>query len=70
MLMKMSKMQINRLKIVLVEQGETSKWLAEELQKNETTISRWCTNEVQPSLGTFVKIAQKLNVELTSLLND
>lgn len=38
---------INRLKVVLVEQGKTSKWLAEQLNKNETTISRWCTNEVQ-----------------------
>ncbi len=66
----MSKKQINRLKIVLVEQGKTSKWLAEELNKNETTVSRWCTNEVQPSLETFVKIAQKLNVKLTYLFND
>ncbi len=70
MLMTMSKKQINRLKIVLVEQGKTSKWLAEELNKNETTVSRWCTNEVQPSLETFVKIAQKLNVKLTYLFND
>lgn len=46
----MSKKQINRLKVVLVEQGRTNKWLAEELRKNETTVSRWCTNEVQLSL--------------------
>ena len=41
---------INRLKAVLAEQGKTNKWLAEMLSKNETTISRWCTNEVQPSV--------------------
>ena len=42
--------QINRLKVVLVEQSRTGKWLAETLGKNEATISRWCTNESQPSL--------------------
>lgn len=43
-------MKINRLKIVLAEKDETSKWLSYELGKSESTISRWCTNEVQPSL--------------------
>jgi hypothetical protein len=37
-------MKINRLKIILVEQSKTSKWLAKELGKNESTVSRWCTN--------------------------
>ena len=66
----MSKKAINRLKVVLAEKGLSSKWLAEELGKNEATISRWCTNEVQPPIKTFVKIAEKLNVKLTSLFND
>lgn len=43
-------MKINRLKIVLAEKDETSKWLSYELGKSESTISRWCTNEVQPFL--------------------
>ena len=42
--------KINRLKIVLVEQGKTGKWLAEQLGKNEATVSRWCSNATQPSL--------------------
>ncbi len=46
----MNKKAINRLKAVLAEQGKTNKWLAEKLEKNETTISRWCTNEIQPSM--------------------
>jgi len=53
----MSKRPINRLKAVLAEQGKTNKWLAEQLNKNETTVSRWCTNEVQPSMDIFVAIA-------------
>jgi len=60
--------QINRLKIVLVEQNKTGKWLAETLQKNEATVSRWCTNESQPSLETLVKIANSLEVDVKDLL--
>lgn len=68
--MNMSKIAINRLKVVLVEKNLSSKWLAEQLNKNEATISRWCTNDVQPPLTTLVKIAEVLNVRLTDLLND
>lgn len=68
MLIDMSKKAINRLKAVLAEQGKTNKWLAEKLEKNETTISRWCTNEVQPSMDTFVEIAKLLNVDVRDLL--
>jgi len=66
----MSKKAINRLKVVLAEKNLSSKWLAEQLDKNEATISRWCTNEVQPPVKTFVKIAEKLDIKLTSLFND
>ena len=55
--------RINRIKVVLVEQNRTGKWLAEQLQKNEATISRWCSNTSQPSLEMLVKIATVLNVE-------
>jgi Predicted transcriptional regulator len=60
--------QINRLKVVLVEQNRTGKWLAETLGKNEATVSRWCTNEMQPSLETLVKIANALDVDVKELL--
>ena len=60
--------KINRLKIVLVEQNKTGKWLAETLGKNEATVSRWCTNEAQPSLETFVKIANALKIDVKNLL--
>ncbi|MCX8481086.1 MAG: helix-turn-helix transcriptional regulator [Sediminibacterium sp.] len=57
------------MKAVLAEQGKANKWLAEKLDKNETTISRWCTNEVQPSMETFVIIAEMLNVDVKELIN-
>lgn len=65
----MAKKTINRLKIVLVEQGRTNKWLAEKLEKNTATVSRWCTNEMQPSLETLVEIAETLKVDVRSLLH-
>ena len=60
--------QINRLKVVLVEQRRTGKWLAEALEKNEATVSRWCTNESQPSLETLLEVAKALNVDIKELL--
>lgn len=59
---------INRIKIVLVEQNRTGKWLAEQLNENEATVSRWCTNESQPSLDTLIKISEVLNVDVRDLL--
>jgi DNA-binding XRE family transcriptional regulator len=68
MLININKKAINRLKVVLVEQGKTNKWLAEKLDKNETTISRWCTNEVQPSLETLIQISELLHIDVKELL--
>lgn len=59
---------LNRIKIVLVERKKTSKWLAKELGKDPSTISKWCTNASQPDLLTLNKIAKLLNVELPELL--
>ncbi|MDR3260716.1 MAG: helix-turn-helix transcriptional regulator [Tannerella sp.] len=61
--------EINRLKVVLVEQKRTGKWLAEAIGKNEATISRWCSNVMQPSVETFVQIAKALNVDVRELFN-
>lgn len=60
--------RINRLKIVLAEQGKTGKWLAQALGKNESTVSRWCTNEVQPSVETLLTIAETLKIDIKELL--
>jgi transcriptional regulator with XRE-family HTH domain len=65
----MQEKPINRLKAVLAEQGRTNKWLAEKLKKNETTISRWCTNEIQPSMDNLIAIAKLLGVDVRELIN-
>lgn len=49
-----------QIKIVLAENDKTNKWLAKQLDKSEVTVSRWVTNEVQPSLETMAQIAQVL----------
>lgn len=65
----MARKSINRLKVVLVENDKTNKWLAKKLSKNETTISRWCTNEVQPSLETLVEISNLFQIDVRELIN-
>ena len=65
----LTKNNLNRIKVVLVEKHRTSKWLATQLGKGETTISKWCTNTTQPSLENLFKIACCLNVEITELIN-
>lgn len=47
----------------------TGKWLAEQLGKNEATVSRWCSNSAQPSLEMLIKIAQILNVDPRELIS-
>ena len=61
--------RINRLKIVLVEKEKTSKWLAEQLGKDCSTVSKWWTNSSQPSIETLLQIAQLLHVDIKLLLN-
>lgn len=65
----MARKAINRIKVVLAEQSKTNKWLAEQLNKNETTISRWCTNEVQPSMDNLISIAKLLEIDVRDLIN-
>ena len=63
-----TKNPINRIRVVLAEQDRTNKWLAERVGKSRTTVSRWCTNDMQPSLETLRDIAEALNVDIRSLL--
>lgn len=65
----MASKNLNRLKVVLAEKQRTNKWLAEQLGKDQTTISKWCTNSSQPDLGNnLMQIAKILDVELTDLV--
>ena len=61
---------LNRLKVVLVEKGKTGKWLAGELGKSNCTVSKWCSNSIQPDLRTLDKISKLLDVNIKDLLVD
>jgi len=63
----MSKQRYNRIKIVLAEKEQSSKWLADQLGKDKSTVSRWCTNDMQPSIETFYEIAEVLDIEVREL---
>lgn len=58
----------NRIKAVLAEKGKTNIWLADELGKNKTTVSKWCTNDVQPTIETLFTVAKVLDVDVRDLL--
>ena len=59
---------LNRIKLVLVEKNKTGKWLADELGKTPSTVSKWCQNTIQPDLQTLNNIANLLNIEVFQLL--
>ena len=60
---------INRLKVVLAEKKRTNKWLAEQLGKDPATVSKWCTNIMQPNLETLIQIASCLGVDVRALIH-
>ena len=59
---------LNRIKVVLVEQQKTGKWMAEQMGKSACTVSKWCSNSIQPDLATLNKIAELLNVDVRDLI--
>lgn len=61
--------EINRLKIILAEKNKTGKWLAKQLDKDPSTVSKWCSNSSQPQLDTVIRIAELLEVDIKELIN-
>lgn len=62
-------MKLNRIKVVLAEKEKTNKWLAEQVGRSEVSVSRWCTNEAQPSLQILWEIGKALDVDIRELIN-
>jgi transcriptional regulator with XRE-family HTH domain len=54
--------------MVLLETRRKNKWLANQLKKDESTISQWCNNKRQPSLENLLNISTILNVDIRDLL--
>ena len=58
----------NRLKIVLAEKERTGTWLSEQMGHSISTVSRWMTNKVQPSVEQLYEISRLLDVDVKELL--
>ena len=69
-LIKMSERPLNRLKVVLVENQKTSKWLAEKLGVSTVTVSKWCTNMHQPDLQTLARISELIGCDKRELITE
>ena len=54
--------------MALVDKHRTIKWLAEQLGKDSTIVSKCCTNQSQPTLEFLLKIAQLLKINYTELV--
>ena len=63
-------MKLNYIKEVLDEKDFQSKWLAEQLNITEITVSRWTSNKRQPHLEQLCAIANAINVSPRELIND
>lgn len=64
----MNNKPLNRLKVVLLENQKTSKWLSEQLGVSPVTVSKWCTNSSQPDLYRLHEIASLLDVDPRELI--
>lgn len=59
---------VNRIKVVLAEKKRTAKWLSEQIWKTPATVSKWCTNTIQPSMDALLDIANALEMNIQDLL--
>jgi len=64
----MKKGHYNRIKAVLAEKGVTNKELAEALHIAPQTVSRWCTNDMQPSIEKLFDVSKYLKIDVRELL--
>lgn len=63
----MGKQKYNRIKTMLAEREKSAIWLADALGKDKSTVSRWCTNDMQPAVETFYQIAKLLDIDVREL---
>ena len=59
----------NRLRIILAEKNVTNHWLATDMGVTDMTVSRWCTNRIQPSISQLVQISKLLDTEMEKFVD-
>lgn len=55
---------------MLAEKKCANKWLAGKLNRDQATISKWCTNTAQPPLEILISISKLLNIDIKELINN
>ena len=63
------KLYPNRLRIILAEKNVTNHWLATEMGVTDMTVSRWCTNRIQPSISQLVQISKLLDTKMEKFID-
>lgn len=61
--------ELNRLKEVFVQYAISNRDIANLLNKDEATVSRWVNNHRQPSVENLYKIAEFLRIDIRDLLH-
>jgi transcriptional regulator with XRE-family HTH domain len=64
----MEEPRLNRISIVLDEFGLDQIELAQILQVNKDTVSRWCRNANQPKLSDLYRVAQIFRIDIRRLV--
>lgn len=59
---------LNRIKVMLAEKKRTNKWLAEQLGKDLSMVSKWYSNRLQPNLESIIEITRLLEVDVQELI--
>ena len=64
----MTNKNLNRIRVILAEKDLSNKWLAEQMGRDQATISKWVTNTAQPNLEMMIKLSKVLNVDMDELV--
>ena len=59
---------MNRIKMILKEQGSSQAWLAEQIGKSYVVTTNYVNNKTQPSIPILYKIADALEIDVRKLL--
>lgn len=62
------KQEMNRIKVVLTEQGRSQTWLADKINKSYVVVTNYCNNNTQPTIPVLIQIAKALDIDVRELL--
>jgi putative transcriptional regulator len=60
---------MNRIKLILAEQGRSQKWLARHIGRSYVVVNCYVNNHRQPTIGMLFQMSHVLNVDVRELLD-